>query len=147
MRKAATGILQPLLQMLFSAADRNDLTACGDDGLGGGKDEVDTFLVHEPRDKPEQRSSRQRKAEFFANIIRIGSLAFPIARVKRTDELGASPRIPTFVYAIEYAGKLVPVRAHAQHPVETAAEFARSDFARIGFADRCHMGCVNNPGL
>ena len=126
-RPAAVRIDQRLLDLGLAAAGDDDLAAGLDDLVGGGQHEVDALLMHQAGDQAENRTARQRQAELLADIIRVGVLAFPVARAKRLRQLGADPRIPAFVDAVQYPRQLRGVGAAAQQAFEPAAEFRRGD--------------------
>jgi len=138
---------QGLLDLRLTTADRDNLAACLDDLVRGGKDEVDAFLMNETCHQTENRTAGQRQAELLADVIGVRALALPVSRAKRLCKLGADPRIPAFVDAVQYSRQLFGVGAAAKQTLESAAEFGRGDLPGIGLADGGQMGSVDDAAF
>src|SRR5712671_3056606 len=83
----------------------------------------------------------------MADIVRVGLLAFPIAGAKRLRQLGADPRIPAFVDAVQDARQLRRVRATTKQALESAAEFRRRDLPGVGLAHGGQMRSVDDAAF
>jgi len=79
--------------------------------------------MNETGHQAEDRAARHRQTELMAHVVRVCPLAFPIARAERLRQLGADPRIPAFVDAVQYARQLRGVRATTKQALKSAAEF------------------------
>src|SRR5450755_3359503 len=103
--------------------------------------------MHETGNQAENRTARQRQTELLADIIRIRLPAFPVACAKRLRELGADPRIPAFVDAVQYPRQLRGIGAPAQQTLKPAAELRRGDLPGVGLADGGQMRGVDEAAL
>ncbi len=138
---------QGLLERRLAGAGDHDLPAGVDDLVGRRQHEVDALLVHESRDDAEHRAAGDREPELLAHVIRIGSLAGPVAGAELLGELGAGTRVPALVDAVEDAGELGGVRAQAKQALQSAAELGRGDLPGIGAADGGEVRGVDQARL
>src|ERR1700737_1919252 len=103
--------------------------------------------MHKTGNEAEDRTAGQRQTELLANVIRVRTLAFPVSRAKRLGQLGAGPRVPAFVDAVQYSRQLLGIRAAPKQTLKAATEFRRGDLPGIGLADRGQMGSVDDAAL
>ena len=144
---AALRLHQRNLETGFTAAGHDDLSACGNDGVGGGEHEIDALLMDQTCNDAEQWPTRHRQPETLTNVIGIGAARFPFTGSEGAGQIGTDARIPGLIDAIEDAGQFARVGALAQQPFETAAEFRRRDLAGIGFADGCQMRRIDDAAF
>src|SRR4030081_96562 len=71
--------------------------------------EIDALLMNQSGNEAENRTARQCETELLADVVRIGPLAFPVACAKRLRQLGADPRIPAFVDAVQYSRQFLGI--------------------------------------
>src|SRR5665647_2708050 len=103
--------------------------------------------MNETGNEAENRAAGQRQTELLADVIGVRSLAFSVSRAERLRQLGADPRIPAFVDAVQYARQLLGIGAAAKQALEPAAEFRRGDLLGIGLADGGQMRRVDDAAL
>src|ERR1700682_1229170 len=103
--------------------------------------------MNETGNQAENRAARYCEGELMAHEIGICALAFPVARAERLRQLGANPRIPAFVDAVQYARKLLGIGAAAKQALKPAAEFGRGDLLGVGPADGSQMRSVDDAAF
>src|SRR5258706_8526548 len=103
--------------------------------------------MHETGNEAKDRTAGQRQTKLLSDVIRVRTLAFPVPRAERLRQLGADPRIPAFVDAVQYSRQLLGIGAAPKQTLEPAAELRRGDLPGIGLADRGQMGSVDDAAL
>src|SRR5260370_21461720 len=133
--------------MRLAAAGDDNRAAGLDNPIRGGQYEIDALLMNEPGNETEDRTAGQCQAELLADVIGIRTLALPVPGAKRLRQLGADPRIPAFVDAVQYSRQLLGIGAAAKQTLKPATELRRGDLPGIGLADRGQMGRVDDTAL
>src|SRR5258708_37967510 len=103
--------------------------------------------MSETGNQAENRTAGCREAELMAGVIRVRPFAFPVPRAERLRQLGADPRIPAFVDAVQYARKLLGIGTAAKQALKPAAEFGRGDLLGVSLADGSQMGSVDDSAV
>jgi len=135
------------LELRFPAAGHDDLSASGNDAVGGRQHEVNALLMNKAGDEAKERSARQRKAKLLPHAIGVCTLRLPVARTERPRQLRADFRIPALVYAVQDSGELRGVGAAAKQALKAAAESRCRDLPGIGLADGRQVRGVDDAPL
>src|SRR6202043_2965606 len=72
------------LELRFPAAGHDDLSASGNEGVGGRQHEVDALLMNEAGDEAKKWSARQRNTKLLPYAIDVRALRRPVACAERS---------------------------------------------------------------